>query len=97
MTYTITEKQFEEFAEKLCDRIEINSYVEGNGIVMEHDKAIANIKELFKEFTQQSQSLPIVQVGSIWNYCWAGSNQQETFNDWSYYYDRQQTKPKRNH
>ena len=52
MTYTITEKQFEEFAEKLCDRIEINSYVEGNGIVMEHDKAIANIKELFKEFTQ---------------------------------------------
>ena len=31
----------------------------------------------------QSQSLPIVQVGSIWNYCWAGSNQQETFNDWS--------------
>ena len=52
MTYTITEKQFEGFAEKLCDRLEINSHCTGNGVTLDHPKAIANLKELFEEFTQ---------------------------------------------
>lgn len=55
--YQITEKQLEAFADKLCDIIEENSFLEsgisgGQSIGIDHKKAIGNIKRTFEGYAQ---------------------------------------------
>lgn len=52
MTYTITEKQFEAFADKLCDIISVILKGTGLAIKLNHKKAVQNIKTTFEEYTQ---------------------------------------------